>query len=321
LEEAGDFLLAIYRSARELPAAEFRAQALKRLQGSLPLMSAVWGDARRVPNSYAVVPTSLEILNLDAAFLVEWARCHHRDATIPLLLSNPSRALRVHIPSFYAGQPDLLDFVQRNEIDAMNLILVNGLAPGEIHWLSLYRQQRAPEWSELDCKWLELMMPHLTEAARINVAIHPSDLGNLHELNVAVAEAASCTLLRADTQFLAVLACEWSGFDGLHLPPRLAEAWRHAQTFVHLGKRIRIDGRCFGELVYLCAREKNQVESLTQRQLEVAHLYAKGLTSKEIAQACALSPATVRNHMAHVFEALQLHSRQELSDRLRQQAT
>ena len=47
---------------------------------------------------------------------------------------------------------------------------------------------------------------------------------------------------------------------------------------------------------------------LSEREREVLSLVVAGLTNKEIGRALALSPRTVENHRAHVFDKLQAES-------------
>lgn len=51
---------------------------------------------------------------------------------------------------------------------------------------------------------------------------------------------------------------------------------------------------------------------LTDREMEVALLYAKGRSAVYIAEELQISPHTVRSHMARIYEKCLVHSRQEL---------
>lgn len=54
-----------------------------------------------------------------------------------------------------------------------------------------------------------------------------------------------------------------------------------------------------------------RVESLTQRELLVLRLLARGMSNKEIASALNLSPRTVQSHLASIFSKLGATSRTE----------
>nr|MDQ3307097.1 response regulator transcription factor [Actinomycetota bacterium] len=50
---------------------------------------------------------------------------------------------------------------------------------------------------------------------------------------------------------------------------------------------------------------------LTDRELEVLKLVARGLSNKDIAGSLFISENTVKNHVRNILEKLQLHSRME----------
>jgi DNA-binding CsgD family transcriptional regulator len=56
---------------------------------------------------------------------------------------------------------------------------------------------------------------------------------------------------------------------------------------------------------------------LTDRELDVALLVAEGLRNREVAEALAISPHTVRRHGERVFMKLGVHTRAALGARLR----
>ena len=57
--------------------------------------------------------------------------------------------------------------------------------------------------------------------------------------------------------------------------------------------------------------------ALTPRQQQVARLAARGLSNSEIAQQLGVKPNTVDAHIKKIYAALQVHSRAELSYRIR----
>jgi DNA-binding NarL/FixJ family response regulator len=57
--------------------------------------------------------------------------------------------------------------------------------------------------------------------------------------------------------------------------------------------------------------EKKIVEPLTDRELDVLRLAAKGFTNKAIGVQLSISDRTVQGHLAHIFAKLQANSRTE----------
>ena len=57
--------------------------------------------------------------------------------------------------------------------------------------------------------------------------------------------------------------------------------------------------------------EKKVVETLTDRELDVLRLAAKGFTNKAIGVQLTISDRTVQGHLAHIFAKLQANSRTE----------
>jgi len=58
-------------------------------------------------------------------------------------------------------------------------------------------------------------------------------------------------------------------------------------------------------------RSSGQALRLTERELDVLRLVAKGLSNRDVAHRLAISENTVKNHVRNILEKLQLHSRME----------
>ncbi|WP_246004826.1 response regulator transcription factor [Nocardioides marmorisolisilvae] len=58
-------------------------------------------------------------------------------------------------------------------------------------------------------------------------------------------------------------------------------------------------------------REPGNAPRLTDRELEVLRLVAKGMNNREVAKQLFISENTVKNHVRNILDKLQLHSRME----------
>ena len=54
---------------------------------------------------------------------------------------------------------------------------------------------------------------------------------------------------------------------------------------------------------------RSPLPRLTEREVEVLRLLARGSTNKEIARALFVTEATVKSHLAHIFTKLDVDSR------------
>jgi len=109
-----------------------------------------------------------------------------------------------------------------------------------------------------------------------------------------------------------VMAVLQAGANGYVLktasPAELIQAVRD----VHEGKSV-IDASIAQKLMshFFTGSKTPVVEQLTDRELEVLSLTARGYTNKAIGMQLGISDRTVQGHLAHIFDKLQASSRTE----------
>jgi DNA-binding NarL/FixJ family response regulator len=109
-----------------------------------------------------------------------------------------------------------------------------------------------------------------------------------------------------------VLAVLQAGANGYVLKTAKADDLIRAVRDVNEG-RSALDPAIAGKLMASLFKrpEKGAVESLTDRELDVLRLAAKGYTNKAIGLQLHISDRTVQGHLAHIFAKLQATSRTE----------
>jgi DNA-binding NarL/FixJ family response regulator len=109
-----------------------------------------------------------------------------------------------------------------------------------------------------------------------------------------------------------VMAVLQAGANGYVLKTAAPDDIIQAVRDVYAGKSV-LDPSVTGALMAQIFHkpETQPVEQLTEREMEVLHLVAKGYTNKAIGVQLGISDRTVQGHLAHIFDKLQAASRTE----------
>jgi DNA-binding NarL/FixJ family response regulator len=109
-----------------------------------------------------------------------------------------------------------------------------------------------------------------------------------------------------------VMAVLQAGANGYVLKTASPEELIQAVRDVHEGKSVLDPSIAQKVMSHFFAGSKTlAVEQLTDRELEVLSLAAKGYTNKAIGMQLGISDRTVQGHLAHIFNKLQASSRTE----------
>jgi DNA-binding NarL/FixJ family response regulator len=109
-----------------------------------------------------------------------------------------------------------------------------------------------------------------------------------------------------------VIAVLQAGANGYVLKTAKTHDLIQAVRDVHEGKSVLDPGITRKLMANIFnGRDKSPVETLTDRELDVLRLAAKGFTNKAIGVQLSISDRTVQGHLAHSFAKLQATSRTE----------
>ncbi|HSR48963.1 MAG TPA: response regulator transcription factor [Anaerolineales bacterium] len=153
-------------------------------------------------------------------------------------------------------------------------------------------------------------------AGRLDVAVLDIQMPHLSGIEVARAVRAErlpvgILILTAFDDEPYVRAVLEAGANGYVLKTADADEIVDAVLDVHAGRSV-LDPTIARQLMSrLSGRESAPVEALTDRELEVLRLAARGFTNKAIGVQLSISDRTVQGHLAKVFAKLHASSRTE----------
>lgn len=109
-------------------------------------------------------------------------------------------------------------------------------------------------------------------------------------------------LREASAAFIARLGSVWPDWNGSALPEALASCVRIGSGCVV--RHVRFNVRCGGQLRYVVKTARAAERSVAAPNARSPSVMPAGDTYSAIAASLVLSPATVRNHIAHCFREL-----------------
>jgi DNA-binding NarL/FixJ family response regulator len=149
-----------------------------------------------------------------------------------------------------------------------------------------------------------------------------ADMLDLVGTLVAASPSARVVALALPERDSEVLACVEAGASGyVTEDASLAELVATVESVARGEMRCspRITGTLLRRVAALAAghRPSPPLRTLTGRELEVLELLAEGLSNKQIARRLCIEVATVKNHVHHILEKLQVDRRGEATAHLR----
>lgn len=189
-----------------------------------------------------------------------------------------------------------------------------------VHWVSLYRGEAGQLCTEEETEMLSYIGPHLMQALAINRLVHLDRLtGDLarEKWSVAIADSRG-VLYHADPAFRQMVAQEW----GADHPPDATREERLPQALFEplaadeghvAGRHVVVRRTLERGLLFLKARRREPVDSLSARELLIARLLVTGLTHKQVAQKLERSPETVRSQVKSIYDKLGINNVAQLA--------
>jgi len=250
-----------------------------------------------------------------AATMASWQRVAHLDTVSPRLVMNAGRAQMqdLDMPEIAGpGHAPLREHLHAHGVAHTLAIAVSAEGRPQLTVFLLVRTRLGDRFGPDDLARLEALAPLVDELLALNRAqslMHSAHLG-AGELPVALASRAGALLV--STPAFARLMWPGAAPQTSLLAPDCVNALQAGRAWPLPGGQHSLTGLPEDDGWLLRLRPSSRLDQLTQREREVAGLYAGGNSYKQISRRLALSPATVRNHLANIYRKLEVGHRSAL---------
>ncbi|MDQ2077796.1 LuxR family transcriptional regulator [Marinimicrobium sp. ABcell2] len=298
------FLVELYGSARDHHPSLFRRRTLQNLRKLLPFDFGAWGGGTAVDR----MVTDVAILDQSADLFQAWESVASSDTYCDLALKFLNKTVAFNDVKGF--RRSIAYNEHWRQFDARNMIatITPEPADGYVSFLGLCNSDSSNNFTAKHRYLKQLLMPHLSGALRMNreAAI---DCRPAPDESVAVINCVGQVLLSRQS-IDALLHEEWGpwqkGVPASILPGRgQSRRWR--------GRAVLIDIEPIGDNFLLKAHLLRPEERLTPRETQVAVLFAQGLSHKEVSCELGVAPATVRNHIANIYDRLKISDKANLA--------
>jgi DNA-binding CsgD family transcriptional regulator len=313
-EAFGSTLLELYRLSRLVPMQNFQRMALDAIRTRFDFDSAWWGMASQPPEGELEIHASLPY-HLPDFYPRLWDEIKAEDTIAAAVMAQPDQCVNFGRKQLY-GSPGLASLMARFGITSC--LCTVSLLPGLqlMAFLSVYRVEGQPPFTEHERRTMQLLMPHLTAALTGNWMLHLERVrsnSTSGRASLGVVDKRGM-LYVADQALSPALRLEWPHWSGPILPAPLVRHL-HAGTPFH-GQRLSVRLHPVGDLWLLDLRPVAQANRLSPREAEIAARFSAGANHKEIARDLGIAPTTARHHLREIYRKLEVSDKAALAHKL-----
>ncbi len=312
-----DLLLELYRLAQDAPAEEFQTRVLDAVREKLAFDSALW--ATGVIGPEGATPHAIFVYRQPPEMMEKWGRIKPRDTIIYEAFNNLGRTVNAALGSDPGWQArfnaDMMAHLKRYSMEH-TLITMTATPLLQLYTaVSFFRADPGQPFTEAERLLKQNLMPHLAEAwniSRFGFVNSAHDNGMQPNYGRAICDSKG-VLYNADRNFAGFMLAEWPDWNGPQLPPELLETLSGNGPRRYAGRHTVISVETLNHMELLSARKISAIDSLSSREHDVAALFANGADYRAIADSLRIAPATVRNHLQHIYSKLGVTSKIEMA--------
>jgi DNA-binding CsgD family transcriptional regulator len=323
----------LYASALIVPLNDFRSAALSSVRQHIPFSSAVWATVRpninRTADEAGGVIHSITLVDLDPIVPQLFAEQYSNDDAIRAsCLRQPGRTFRIEdTMTFTAYRQTALyrEMAQHYGIEHAMGTVIHNVAAEVTDFVVLWRADRSQPFGDDERSAKEKLTLHAVNAWQHKQSLSIRQAPDFFDFqqSVPIRPQARALVDRqgvvgvADNAFAKLLHIAFPGWRGPDLPAEflwLLNDGSEQATFANIDITLVYDGA----YVYFTITQSLSTV-LSPTEYAVANMFVSGMSNSDIAKARHVSPFTVRNQIASIYEKLNVHSKLELAQLLRDQ--
>lgn len=316
VEVLGTQSLMLGRLAREVPAAEFLTQAIGVLRQALDIRSAWWGLAHERDDTRALELYQANFSGLPDSVAADWKQISDVDPFARQTFEQRGRVQRIDIETHRSDAlPQLNAFADRYSIRHIMSLSLDEATTGQIFFVVAYRCAGAGAFSDVEATLFRHLLAHTVQLWHqcLQDALSRASTDGITRAGWARLDG---HLMYAGPQLCELLYARWPGWNGLELPVELVQRFASVPCTLRLPDGLLEISPQGGHMRLLRLPAGETAPLLSPREQRVAHLFAAGLSYKEIARRLALQPATVRTYLRNAYLRLGVRNKVQLGDAL-----
>jgi DNA-binding CsgD family transcriptional regulator len=307
-------LLKLGRVAREVSATEFLFQGVDLVRETISCPSAWWGLAfDRGPGNLADI-LQADFIGLPDTLVADFRKIATSDPLSLILMECKGQVQRFAVDEHRdKNMPVTIDFADRYGIKhAMGLCLDED-ALGQLFFIVMYRGEGDAAFSNQEAVLFQQLIRHIVQLWHFSLqdALSKQSIGDI--IRVALARPDG-HLLYAGPELCELVYANWPDWDGITLPDDLVASFASLPCRVRLAEGTIDLSNVGGQIQLVRVQPNVETSLLSPREQRAAHLFAAGLTYKEISRQLSLTPATVRSYLRNAYLRLGVNNKVQLSN-------
>ncbi|MCO5100268.1 MAG: helix-turn-helix transcriptional regulator [Burkholderiaceae bacterium] len=314
VELLGERLLRLGRLAREVPAAEFLARAVGLLRETLSIRSAWWGLASDRDDGQTVGLYQADVSGLPDAIAADWRQIAEVDPFARNTFERRGQVQRLDVYT-YRHVPALNAFADRYGFRYIMAMSLDEPTTGQLFFVVAYRDRDASAFGDDEATVFRHLLRHTLQLWHhcLQDALSRASIDGIVRAAWARPDG---HLVYAGPALCELLYARWPAWDGLELPAELVQRFAGLPCTVRLPDGVLEISRQDEHVRLQRLPAGTVVPLLSPREQRVAHLFAAGLSYKEIARRLGLRPATVRTYLRNAYVRLGVSNKVQLGDAL-----